>query len=384
LPKIPKRSQRGIRHRRMPGIWGVDIKVMNKRAVLLISSLLIIVFGLVISSSCIAPAVTAAEVEDEIYTQVNKLRQDNGLTALTRDPDLDGLARQFAASELSKGVEEASELRYLLHNSWWVSYTGGSPRLVRNTAQEQVEYCFENNDLREAMLRNEARATGVGVAIVGSKVHYTQVFDVLNAASGNGSPIRLWENPQAADVSWEQVKEFVMNDDTNSHTYIPGSFVCADFAALLHNRAETAGIKAAYVSVEFAEGPAHALNAFNTTDRGLVYIDCTGPGFQSPTFGDSLDGQDIYAEYDKVAYIVVGQAYGLITLDKATSFDYGFYEQWEQQWNDYEAKVSLYNQGSLSYKERQVLRNQIEALRAILGDYRWKPLGIVKSVYVHW
>ena len=357
---------------------------MNKRAVLLISSLLIIVFGLVISSSCIAPAVTAAEVEDEIYTQVNKLRQDNGLTALTRDPDLDVLARQFSASELSKGVEEASELRYLLHNSWWVSYTGGSPRLVRNTAQEQVEYCFENNDLREAMLRNEARATGVGVAIVGSKVYYTQVFDVLNAASGNGSPIRLWENPQAADVSWEQVKEFVMNDDTNSHTYIPGSFVCADFAALLHNRAEAAGIKAAYVSVEFAEGPAHALNAFNTTDRGLDYIDCTGPGFQSPTFGDSLDGQDIYAEYDKVAYIVVGQAYGLITLDKAASFDYGFYEQWEQQWNDYEAKVSLYNQGSLSYKERQVLRNQIEALRAILGDYHWKPLGIVKSVYVHW
>ncbi len=256
--------------------------------------------------------------------------------------------------------------------------------MSEDTAQEQVEYCFKNNDLREAMLRSEARATGVGVAVVGSKVYYTQVFDVLNAASGNGDPIRLSENPQAADVSWEQVKEFVMNDDTNSHTYIPDSFVCADFAALLHNRAEAAGIKTAYVSVDFAEGPAHALNAFNTTDRGLVYIDCTGPGFQSPTFGDSSDGQDIYAEYDKVAYIEVGQAYGLITLDKATSFDYGFYEQWMQQWSDYEAKVSLYNQGSLSYKERQVLRNQIEALRAILGDYRWEPLGIVTSVNVHW
>jgi len=357
---------------------------MNKRAALLISSLLIIVFGLVTLAACIAPAVTAAEVEDEIYTQVNKLRQDNGLTALTRDPDLDVLARQFAASKLSKDMEEATELRYLLRNSWWVSYTGGSPRLVQNTAQEQVEYCFENNDLREAMLRSEARATGVGVVVAGSKVYYTQVFDVLNAAGGNGEPVRLWENPQARDVSWEQVKEFVMNDDTNSHTYIPGSFVCADFAALLHNRAEAAGIKTAYVSVDFAEGPGHALNAFNTTDRGLVYIDCTGPGFQSPTFGDSLDGQDIYAEYDKVAYIVVGQAYGLITLDKATSFDYEFYEQWEQQWQDYQAKVSLYNQGFLSYKEQQVLKNQIEALRAILGDYRWKPLGIVTSLNVHW
>jgi hypothetical protein len=357
---------------------------MNKRALLLISSLLIIVFGLVTLTSCIAPAVTAAEVEDGIYTQVNKLRQDNGLTALTRDPALDALATQFSASELSQDVENATELHYLLHNSWWVSYTSGSPRLVGDTAQEQVDYCFKNNDLRDAMLRSEARATGVGVAVVGNKVYFTQVFDVLNAASGNGSPIRLQENPQAVDVSWEQVKDFVMNDDTNSHTYIPGSFVCADFAALLHNRAEAAGIKTAYVSVEFAEGPAHALNAFNTTDRGLVYIDCTGPGFQSPTFGDSLDGQDIYAEYDKVAYIEVGRAYGLITLDKATSFDYGFYEQWTQQWSDYEAKVSLYNGGSLSYKERQVLRSQIEALSAILGDYRWEPLGNVTRVDVHW
>lgn len=338
---------------------------------------------MVILSSCIASAVTAAEVEDGIYTQVNKLRQDNGLTALTRDPTLDGLARQLSASQFSKDLENATELHYLLHNSWWVSYTGSSPRLVQDTAQEQVEYCFKNSDLRDAMLRSEARATGVGVAIVGNKVYYTQVFDVLNAAGGNGSPIRLQENPQAVDVSWEQVKEFVMNDDTNSHTYIPGSFVCADFAALLHNRAEAAGIKTAYVSVDFTEGPGHALDAFNTTDRGLVYIDCTGPGFQNPIPGDSV-GQDIYAEYDKVAYIEVGQPYGLISLDKATSFDYGFYEQWTQQWADYEAKVALYNSGHLTYKELQVLRSQIDSLRTILGDYRWEPLGIVTRVDVHW
>lgn len=357
---------------------------MNKRAVLLISCLLVVVFGVVILSSCIASAVTASEVEDGIYTQVNKLRQDNGLTSLTRDPALDTLARQFAASGLSQSVEGTTELHYLLHNSWWVSYSGGSPKLAEDTAQGQVEYCSKNSNLRDAMLRSEARATGVGVAVVGNKVYYTQVFDVLNAVGGNGSLIRLQENPQAVDVTWEQVKEFVMNDDTNSHTYIPGSFVCADFAALLHNRAEASGIKTAYISVDFTVGPGHALDAFNTTDRGMVYIDCTGPGFQSPTFGESLDGQDVYAEYDKVAYIEVGQPYGLISLDKATSFDYAFYEQWTQQWADYEAKISLYNSGSLTYNEQQVLRSQIEALKAILGNYRWEPLGTVTSVNVHW
>lgn len=357
---------------------------MNKRTPFLLSFLLIILLGLLTLASCIAPSVTAAEVEDGIYTRVNKLRQDNGLTALTRDSALDALARQFAASQLSKDVEEATDLYYLLHNSWWVSYTGGSPRLVRNTAREQVEYCYKNSDLRQAVLRSDARATGVGVVVIGSKVYYTQVFDILNAAGGNGGPIVLQENPQASDVSWDQIKAFIVNDDTNSHTYISNSFVCADFAALLHNRAEAAGIKTAYVSVDFNDGPAHALNAFFTNDRGLVHIDCTGPGFQSPTFGGSSDGQDAYEEYDKVAYLEIGQAYGLITLDKATSFDYGFYEQCTQQWQDYEAKVSLYNKGHLSYNERQVLRDQIQALKAILGDYRWEPLGTVTRVNIHW
>jgi hypothetical protein len=80
----------------------------------------------------------------------------------------------------------------------------------------------------------------------------------------------------------------------------------------------------------------------------------------------------------------VGRAYGLIALDKAASFDYGFYEQWMQQWADYAAKIDLYNQGPLTYKERQALRNEIEALRGILGDYHWEPLGIVTRVNIHW
>lgn len=380
---------------------------MKKRTVLIVLSLLIIVCVLVIVVLCTTLSVTTAQVEDGIYSRVNNLRQDSGLNALTRDPNLDALARQFSLSEFSNSVGEATELHYLLHNSWWVSYTGGSPKLVRGTAQEQVEYCLKNSELKNAMLRSEARATGIGVSIVGSKVYYTQVFDVLNAASGNGSPIRLQENPQAADVSWEQVKEFVIQDDTNEHPYIANSFTLADFAAQLHNRAEAAGIKTAFVSVEFAEGPARALNAFNTTDRGLVYIDCTGPGFQSPIFSGNSTEQDVYAKYDKVAYIEVDQPYGLILLDKATSFDYGFYEQWTQQWNDYNTEDALYQQKYAEYNEAlaggtsisdpaeyarlQSMQNDLESMRldlqslkAILGDFRWNPAGIVTRVYVHW
>jgi hypothetical protein len=53
--------------------------------------------------------------------------------------------------------------------------------------------------------------------------------------------------------------------------------VCADFAETLHNNAEKAGWRAAYVGIDLAGSErGHALNAFQTTDQGLVYIDCTG------------------------------------------------------------------------------------------------------------
>jgi hypothetical protein len=356
---------------------------MNKWIILRLTCLLIVLLALIVQTSCLT-SLTTTEVENEIYVLVNDLRQQLGLNVLVRDSNLDELARQSSASKFSDDVEQSTELRYLLHNSWWVTYSGGSPKLGKGTAQKQVDYCLETPELREVMLRSEARATGVGVAIVGNAVYYTQVFDVLSAASGNGEPLKLYENAQAIDPSWAQLKQFLVMDNTDDQPYIPGVFVCADFAAMLHNRAEMAGIKTGYVSIDFTAGPAHALNAFNTTDRGLVYIDCTGQGFQDVTSGDSLDSPSSVVDYDKVAYAGVGLDYGLIPLDKANSFDYAFYEQWEQQWAEYEQKISLYNSGTLSFKERQALKRELEALRATLGTYHWEPLGVVTDLYIHW
>ena len=63
--------------------------------------------------------------------------------------------------------------------------------------------------------------------------------------------------------------------------------ICADFAERLHNNAEMAGIRCGYVSLDttgytdphnlgIAPDSGHACNVFATTDRGLIYIDCTG------------------------------------------------------------------------------------------------------------
>jgi len=358
---------------------------VSQRAISGIACLVVIVVSLVLLSSCVTPSaiLTVAEVEGEIYRQVNEERQKVGLTDLDRDPALDELARQYSASEFSKAVEQSSELVYLLCNSWRVTYSGGAPKVHEETAREQVDYCLENNDLRQAMLRSDARATGLGVAIVGDTVYYAQVFDVLNVADEHGDPVRLYENAQSRDPSWEQLRGFVLNDDTDEQPYILNSFVCTSFATMLHDSAEAAGIRAAYVSVDFGDGPGHALNAFNTTDQGLVYIDSTGQGLNTATSGMTLDGQDTTMDYDKVAYVAIGNEYGLISLDRASAFDYEFYEQWRQQWEDYKAKARIYEQTS-DPAELRTLREELEAQASILGKYRWDPMGTVTNFYVHW
>ncbi|MGB3129312.1 MAG: CAP domain-containing protein, partial [Dehalococcoidia bacterium] len=182
---------------------------MSPRGFTGIAYTILITVTLALLASCITPSaivsstVTEAEVEDAIYTLVNEERQSVGLAALARDSDLDKLARWYSASGFSRNMEQSSDLNYLLCNSWRATFSRGSPELREDTAREQVDYCLENYDLRQAMLRSDPRATGLGVAILGDTVYYVQVFDVLNSVKGDGRPVQLNENAQAEDPSWE-------------------------------------------------------------------------------------------------------------------------------------------------------------------------------------
>jgi hypothetical protein len=75
--------------------------------------------------------------------------------------------------------------------------------------------------------------------------------------------------------TWAQLLAFLLSDKTDRKAYLPGFYMCGDFARDVHNNAERAGIRAAYVAVRLGS-EYHSLNAFKTIDRGLVFIDCTG------------------------------------------------------------------------------------------------------------
>jgi cell division protein FtsB len=225
----------------------------------------------------------------------------------------------------------------------------------------------------------------------------------------DGTPITLLNNFEyVSNPAWSELKAFLEIDDTEKHEYNYASFVCGDFAEMLHNNAEGAGIRAAVVIIHFTSGLPHAINAFYTSDIGLVYIDDTGEGLQFVITG-YYNGAPIYgfAEgEDKVAYVVVGKEYGLVPLDITTSFSYDFYVNYAGRWKEYNSRVEVYNAevdaytSALGgrvfleepeysrfmswYNELEQERIELEKLREALGDYWYEPLGVVDSVEIYW
>jgi len=133
---------------------------------------------------------------------------------------------------------------------------------------------------------------------------------------GDGHIITLRNNPNAANPSWADLKSFLLGDDTDRLRYDFTTFVCADFAEKVHNNAEEAGIKAALVTIRLGPcsyypiGGGHALNAFETTDRGLVFIDCTS----------SNQGMNA----DKTVIVEVGKDY----VPRSIFPEPGWYDVW--------------------------------------------------------
>jgi hypothetical protein len=235
---------------------------------------------------------------------------------------------------------------------------------------------------------------------------------------GDGEPIMLIDNPDAVNPTYAELAVFIERDITDTNDYLIDpliGYVCADFAEDVHNNAEAAGIRAASVSVDFdGGGEGHALNAFDTIDKGLVYIDCTGQ-----SFSDKLDSHLEYTgegyefvsdnpeSWDAVAYIEVGKEYGLVPLLRAGALYYSFYEGYKEKWQEYqellaafneevsqfnqEVKGMTYYQGSVELARIEAWQAELEeqselldSLSEELGNVWFEPKGIVKDVWIHW
>jgi len=142
--------------------------------------------------------------------------------------------------------------------------------------------------------------------------------------------IVLRNNPDAHNPTWAELRAFLQTDTTEKHAYINGTYTCGDFAETLHNNAEVAGIRTGIVAVELqavnmADGLMnHSLNMFETTDRGLVYIDNTSSsqGYYADRIVDLALGRD----YISVSiFPQPGQMQTWPSMGKVVAFDI---QQW--------------------------------------------------------
>lgn len=96
--------------------------------------------------------------------------------------------------------------------------------------------------------------------------------DNVCSVGGGDEPLQLTNYADAKNPTYAELLTFLKADKTDERPYT-SDYVCADFSVTLHDNAEKSGIKAGWVG---AYGCNHAVNVFETTDKGTVYIDCTG------------------------------------------------------------------------------------------------------------
>lgn len=75
------------------------------------------------------------------------------------------------------------------------------------------------------------------------------------------------------DPSYREMNDFLAEDMTSERDYVIGEYTCVDFTAAVKANAAKQGIRCAYVVIEYRGGSGHAVVAFHTTDRGLVFVE---------------------------------------------------------------------------------------------------------------
>ncbi len=167
-------------------------------------------------------------------------------------------------------------------------------RTEANLSDTQSQLATTKNQLTQtqSQLTNASNKLSAVTGLPSPIINVGTYLEGSKMVDGESRDIVLIGNPNATNPTWAELMAFLSTDDTCKQTYIDPSFVCSNFTEMLYYHAEKAGIKAGYVNINFGSfsicaydfttgcnaciGGFHACNAFNTTDRGLVFIDDTG------------------------------------------------------------------------------------------------------------
>jgi hypothetical protein len=238
---------------------------------------------------------------------------------------------------------------------------------------------------------------------------------IMNMAGQN---MVINHHGDAVDPSFKELIKFLSVDLTENQNYVYPVYTCGDFAAHLHDEAEKQGIKCGVVGVKFnttlkedmsgilnnkSNYPppyssydtcrGHAFNAFNTTDRGMVYVDSTGITVEEKETGNK--------PYDMIVYAIEGKELGELRVDQAESLDYSYYKEKEEKYLRYLNTVDKYNSvaellnqeiesSSIDSSTAINEKRELEIIRLSLEqreESRWTiigQMGITDYIQVFW
>jgi hypothetical protein len=206
------------------------------------------------------------------------------------------------------------------------------------------------------------KITGINDATGDYKNYYLGLVKtpegVISGRKCYGEFVVLINNRNATNPTYSELLSFLSSDNTDTYSYglgiSAGSIyfgdeedmldlgfiqniidgiaqpknpkICADFAERLHNNAEMAGIKCGYVSLV---SPNHALNVFQTTDKGLIYIDDTGAFLFGPDNCDKVVDLKEGTEYIPVSLF---PEYGWEGKWDSLGVVSGIFITWDGEW----------------------------------------------------
>ena len=133
----------------------------------------------------------------------------------------------------------------------------------------------------------------IGEQIISSKVTEDSALPELNNnitlsenVTSNNQTLTL-KNP-----TFEEMRAFILKDTTSRKIFVLNKYECRHFATEVDNSAEATGWRCAFVLLCYKQGQ-HAVIAFDTIDRGLVFIEPQTDAAIDVKVGGTYQNQEI-------------------------------------------------------------------------------------------
>jgi len=131
---------------------------------------------------------------------------------------------------------------------------------------------------------------GSGYEYVGTQVEAEYNEGGYQETTGENSSTSqevVFKNP-----TFKELRDFILKDPTNRNEFVLNQYECRHFATEVNNNAEANDLRCAFVLLCYDRGQ-HAVVAFDTTDRGLVYIEPQTDAAIHPEVGGKYQGMEI-------------------------------------------------------------------------------------------